>query len=58
VLEGLTDDQLDTVPDVAHDAPWPPPGETVRQCLGVVLQEEYAHHRFAERDLALLESRG
>ena len=58
VLEGLTDDQLERVPEVPHDAPWPPPGETVRQCLGVVLDEEYAHRRFAERDLALLESRG
>ena len=57
VLEGLTDELLDTVPDVALDTPWPPPGETVRQCLGVVLGEEYAHRRYAERDLAVLESR-
>ena len=57
VLEDLTDEQLDTVPDVMNDAAWPPPGETVRECLGVVLNEEYAHRLFAERDLALLEAR-
>jgi hypothetical protein len=57
VVEDLTDDRLDTVPDVVVDGPWPPPGETVRQCLGVVLDEEYAHRRYAERDLAVLMSR-
>ena len=57
VLEGLADAQLDTVPAVAHDAVWPPPGESVRHCLGVVLDEEYAHRRYAERDLAVLQSR-
>ncbi|GAB2585328.1 mycothiol transferase [Microlunatus antarcticus] len=57
VLDDLTDAQLDTVPEVVVDGPWPPAGETVRQCLSVVLDEEYAHRLFAERDLALLESR-
>jgi len=57
VLEDLTDEQLDTVPDVVNDAAWPPSGETVRQCLSVVLNEEYAHRTFAERDLAVLELR-
>lgn len=57
VLADLTDAQLDTVPEVAHDALWPPAGASVRQCLGVVLDEEYAHRRYAERDLAVLGSR-
>ena len=58
VLEDLTDERLDTVPEIANHLAWPPPGETVRQCLSVVLDEEYAHRLFAERDLAVLESRG
>jgi hypothetical protein len=56
LLEGLTDEQLDTVPTPVPDSPWPPPAESVRQCLSVVLDEEYAHRLFAERDLARLES--
>ncbi|GAA3563243.1 hypothetical protein GCM10022197_18490 [Microlunatus spumicola] len=56
VLADLTDARLDAVPEVAHDTAWPPPGESVRQCLGVVLNEEYEHRRYAERDLALLET--
>ncbi|WP_076259190.1 DinB family protein [Intrasporangium flavum] len=39
------------------DAPgWPPPGRSfqVRDCLLVVLNEEYHHRLFAERDLAAL----
>ena len=58
VLEDLTEARLDTVPETVDGSPWPPPGETVRQCLSVVLDEEYAHRRYAERDLAVLESRG
>jgi hypothetical protein len=39
---------------------WPDEGETftVRECLGVVLNEEWWHRRYAERDLAVLEDRG
>jgi len=58
VIEGLTDASLaeDTK---AVDAPgWPPPRSfPVRECLRVVLNEEWEHRLFAERDLAILESR-
>jgi hypothetical protein len=56
VLDDLTDEQLDRVPEGIHSV-WPPEGASVRQCLSVVLDEEYAHRLYAERDLALLESR-
>ncbi|SER36402.1 mycothiol transferase [Microlunatus flavus] len=58
VVDGLTDDGLDVVPAVADGPGWPPPGHTVRQCLLTVLNEEYAHRLFAERDLAVLEEGG
>ena len=58
VIEGLTDESLaaDTEP---VDAPgWPPPRSfPVRECLLVVLNEEWHHRLFAERDLAVLEAR-
>src|SRR5262245_19657673 len=46
-------------PTAPRDDPcWPPPGErTVVACLHVVLDEEWWHHRFAVRDLAVLENR-
>ncbi|WP_404313329.1 DinB family protein [Agrococcus terreus] len=31
--------------------------ETVRSCLHTILEEEWEHHRYAERDLAVLEAR-
>ena len=39
---------------------WPDEGETfpVRQCLLIVLNEEWHHRMYAERDLAVLEQRG
>ena len=55
VLDGLTDEQLDTVPERLVETAWPPPGASVRDCLATVLNEEYAHRLFAERDLARLE---
>ncbi len=58
VVDGLTDDSLaaDTAP---VDAPgWPPPESfPVRECLLVVLNEEWEHRTYAERDLAVLEAR-
>ena len=38
-------------------AGWVPEGSTysVRECLGVVLSEEWEHRLYAERDLAILE---
>ena len=57
VVDGLTDESL-----AAHTTPvegpgWPPPQSfPVRECLLVVLNEEYLHRRFAERDLDALEA--
>lgn len=57
-VDGLTEDILDS-DTVPVDAPgWPPPQSfPVRRCLLVVLNEEYLHRLFAERDLAVLEQR-
>jgi hypothetical protein len=52
-LAEVTPDQLaQTAPVPDHDS-WPPyaKGRTVRQCLGTVLDEEWAHHGFCKRDL-------
>ena len=58
VVDGLTDETLaaDTEP---VDAPgWPPPRSfPVRECLLTVLNEEWEHRRYAERDLAVLAAR-
>ena len=58
VMAGLTDDAL-----AGMTAPVPPPGYPVsrsypvRRCLLAVVHEEWEHRLFAERDLAVLESR-
>jgi uncharacterized damage-inducible protein DinB len=60
VLGDLTDERLDTRTEPAVGPGWPPEGETfpVRECLLVVLNEEWHHRMYAERDLAVLEARG
>jgi len=52
-LAEVTPDQLAKTAPVPDDDRWPPyaKGRTVRQCLGTVLNEEWAHHGFCERDL-------
>jgi len=59
VVDALTDEELDRMTTPVDTPGWPPPGESfpVRECLLVVLNEEYHHRLFAERDLAVLESR-
>ncbi len=58
VIEGLTPESL-----AAHTTPvagqgWPPPVSfPVKECLLIVLNEEWEHRRYAERDLAVLEQR-
>jgi hypothetical protein len=58
VIAGLADDALDTA-TVPVDAPgWPPPVSfSVRQCLRVVVNEEWEHRRYVERDFDIVESR-
>ncbi len=60
VVEGLTDADLDREVVTPEGAGWPPAGETfpLREPLLVVLNEEWWHRRFAERDLDALERRG
>ncbi len=58
VVDALTEDLLgaDTVPVDAPVCPRPQ-SYPVRQCLRIVLNEEWRHRLYAERDLAALEAR-
>jgi hypothetical protein len=53
VMQSLTDDQLDAVVTPAGPG-WPERAAPVKQCLHVVLNEEWEHRLYAERDLTLL----
>jgi len=55
-LAEVTPSRLAGTAPVPRDDRWPPyaTGRTVRQCLDTVLNEEWAHHRFCERDLDTL----
>ncbi|WP_306212554.1 DinB family protein [Actinoplanes sp. RD1] len=55
-LAGVTPERLAAPAPVPGDGRWPPyaTGRTVRQCLGTVLNEEWAHHGFCVRDLGRL----
>lgn len=59
LLDDLTDESL-----AGHTTPveapgWPEPDSyPVRKCLLVILNEEWEHRQYAERDLAALEARG
>lgn len=56
VIEGLTEETLATEATPPDDGGWPAPrGFTVKECLGIVLKEEFWHRTYAERDLAVLE---
>jgi hypothetical protein len=52
-LAQVTPDQLAQTAPVPDGAGWPPyaKGRRVRECLGTVLNEEWAHHGFCVRDL-------
>ena len=55
-LDQVTPEQLAGIAPVPDDDGWPPyaKGNTVRRCLGTVLNEEWAHHGFCVRDLGKL----
>ena len=57
-LATVTPEQLQAPAPVPDGPGWPPyaRGRTVRQCLGTVLGEEWAHHGFCVRDLDLMEA--
>lgn len=58
LLATLTDDQLAGMTEPVPGPGWPPPvSHPVRECLATVLNEEWWHRQFAERDLAVLVSR-
>jgi hypothetical protein len=47
-LAGVTEDELDVERRNPHDPAFP---ESTRNCLHVILDEEWEHHRYAVRDL-------
>jgi len=56
-IAALTPEELERV-CVPPDAPGHPNHEhTVLACLHVILNEEWEHHRYAVRDLEVLEDR-
>lgn len=58
LVEGLTDETLAATTEPVPGPGWPPARSfPVRECLSVVLNEEWMHRQYAERDLAVLESR-
>jgi hypothetical protein len=56
VFDSLTDAELDRVCARKPADPYPDQEYVVRRCLKVVLKEEAEHHRYAVRDLAVLEA--
>jgi hypothetical protein len=57
VLDGLTSEQLASHTEPVTAPGWPAPDAyPVAQCLRIVLNEEYQHRLFAERDLDVLVS--
>jgi hypothetical protein len=58
LIEGLTDAALDGDTEPVEGPGWPHPRSyPVRMCLLVVLNEEWEHRLYAERDLDALEAR-
>jgi hypothetical protein len=55
-LDQVGDTHLDDVCTIPEGSAWPPPGEQlpVRECFNTVINEEWWHRRFAERDLTVL----
>ncbi|MFC6345439.1 DinB family protein, partial [Nocardioides hankookensis] len=53
----LTAARLAATTEPVPGAAYPPTDSyAVRRCLGAILNEEWEHRRFAERDLAILEA--
>jgi len=57
VVDALTEAELDRVCSRKTADPYPDQEYVVRRCLKVVMKEEAEHHRYAVRDLAVLEAR-
>jgi DinB superfamily len=56
LVDELTETELDRVCGRRPADPYPDEEYVVRRCLKVVLEEEAEHHRYAVRDLAVLEA--
>jgi hypothetical protein len=58
IIEGLTDESLNAGTEPVEGPGWPVPRSyPVCECLLIVLNEEWHHRLFAERDLDALETR-
>jgi hypothetical protein len=58
VIDGLTEESLASRTEPVEGPGWPPPESfPVREVLLVVLNEEWHHRKFPERDLDALEAR-
>jgi hypothetical protein len=58
VLAELTDERLDERTEPVLEPGYPESQSfEVRRCLGAVINEEWLHREFAERDLTVLEAR-
>ncbi len=57
VLDGLTDAELGRLCRRTPAPGYPEEDRPVGECLGVLMDEECEHYRFANRDLTILESR-
>lgn len=57
-LERLTDTELDAVRTAPDDDGHPSGAHSVRHCVHVILNEEWEHHRYATRDLDVLDPEG
>lgn len=58
LLSDLTDESLNATTDPVDGPGWPQPiSFPVRECLLCILNEEWEHRRYAERDLAVLAAR-
>lgn len=57
VVDGLTDESLQGKTQPVDGPGWPEPRSyLVCECLLCILNEEWEHRRYAERDLAALEA--
>ena len=57
-VDALTEAELDRICARKPADPYPEQEYVVRRCLKVILKEEAEHHRYAVRDLAVLEGSG
>ncbi len=56
-IRSITDAELDRVCVPPASPGHPTTDHTVRECLHVILNEEWEHNRYAQRDLGILETR-